>query len=71
MAQIPLAAQLLAGGTPRELQKLLIGVILHMQHEEDEAIIVTEADLVGAEGYTLVTTVIPEDGATVLTVKQK
>lgn len=68
MAKIPLAATLLSTGQPKDLQKLLLAAILH---SEDEMLVITESELQAAQNYFLVTTVIDEEGAIVLTAKPK
>lgn len=81
VAKIPDAVSLLAQvGTKRPWDdpslaaagQLLVAAILRLQVEDDEAaLIITQAELVKAGGFTLITTVIPEDNAVVLTVRPK
>lgn len=58
MTAIPRALTLLASGSPRDLQRLLIAAILSA---EDEMLEITESHLLAAEGYKLITTVAEDD----------
>ena len=69
--RIPLAASLLSTGRAQDLIRLLVALILHQQQEEDEALIVTQADFDRAQSYTLVVTDVGDEGAMVLSVRQK
>lgn len=66
MARIPLGAQLLATGSPRDLQRVLIAAILR---SEDEMLVISQRELEVAQSYTLVTTMVEEEDAMVLTVR--
>lgn len=78
MARIPLGVQLLQGCTSarrggdavsaRDLLSVLIAVILDT---EDEAIVLRDSRILDAKNYSLVTSVIEEDGATVLTARRR
>lgn len=68
MTRIPQVAQVLSTGRPQDLQQLLIAFILRA---EDEMLTVTEAELRTAKSYTLITTIIAEENAAVLTVRPK
>lgn len=68
MAPIPRAAQILATGRPEQIHKLLIAAILRA---EDDMLTISEEDLQRADGYSLITTDIPEEKVVVLTVRAK
>lgn len=77
MAQLPTALTLLSNLTNsphghRNLLNLLLATILHLQEEgEEEALILTENDVLRASSYSLVVTVMQEDHAVVLTARPK
>lgn len=69
--KIPLGIIALQSMRRHDLERVLKAAILRLSEDEEESLIVSDADMLKADHYTLVTTTVPEDDALILSIRKK